>query len=1038
MGWSGNLDSFKANISKMSLFRPKSLTVSGRGCSGLAWVLLCAALLAGALVPRPAAAGTVVSLFKSFAGNINFVTTGGTFRTRANGAAGDACLITTTSSGPLSGIPAGSTIVAAYLYYAGSGNTADANVTFTGTNITADRTFTDTTVEPFYGGFKDLTSTGLVTGNGTYTLTNLAISNGNPWCGDETVLGGWALVVIYSNSTTETNRVINVYDGFEAFQNTNITLNPANFQVPATNINGKFAVITWEGDPSLSGNETLEYNSNVLTDNCNGTNNQYNSTINTLTCTGNATTDDVYFGVDIDTFSITPYLVAGATSGTTFYSSGQDAVVLAAQIVSISNTPVSDLGISKVHNGTFGYGDQGTYTLTVTNNGPATSTGTTTVSDTLPTGETYASATGTGWTCGAVGQVVTCTSTAAVTSGSNFNAITLTVNVATSAGTSLSNTATVSSNGNFDNTSGNNSSTDTVSTAGGSLVHPDLSTSTKDVFNPGGGDYNVGDTVQYTITLNETAGVDASSVSVADTLSTSLTGLTGVTVTGSSTTISNTSTSTALAVSNITVPANGSVTIVFTAQVKAGTANCATINNSATITYAGGSPTTQTPAAPTITVAQSSCSASGNKILYVYDNLSLTRVVQAANTTTPVTINGNGGSATWTMTPVVPTGKSLVLTAGNITASLIVANFNSSTGSTRTVTVELRKNSGTIATSGGIAITSATAAVHNFTITVPATTIAAGDQLIMVVHVASSATNRQLQVYQKTAALGNSKITFATSTVVNVDSVTAYNAVYPATTQTTVYSPGTQVFICAVISDPFGSADATSATITLVDANGVTQVSAAAMTLQGGGGKDCSGATNAAVNAFEYAYTIPAPGTAANGFWTATVTGNEGTEGTVTHTANGSYEVNIPSLTIMKTVLISTDPIEGATRAKAIPGATAQYTITVINNGRGTVDGTSLVISDPVPTNTVMSLPAKPPFTFTDGSTASGLSVGANDTSIVYSNNGGSTFVYTPACTRPCTDSAITNFKITLNGTMNGKTGASAPSFTISFNVVIQ
>jgi hypothetical protein len=114
------------------------------------------------------------------------------------------------------------------------------------------------------------------------------------------------------------------------------------------------------------------------------------------------------------------------------------------------------------------------------------------------------------------------------------------------------------------------------------------------------------------------------------------------------------------------------------------------------------------------------------------------------------------------------------------------------------------------------------------------------------------------------------------------------------------------------------------------------------------------------------------------------------------------------------------------------------YTIQMQNTGRGPVDSGTLVISDPVPANTVLSLPAKPPFTFTDGSTSSGLSVSANDGSIVYSNNGGTSYVYVPGCTRPCTDAAITNFKITLNGAMNGKTGGTAPSFTITYSVVVQ
>ena len=696
----------------------------------------------------------------------------------------------------------------------------------------------------------------------------------------------------------------------------------------------------------------------------------------------------------------------------------------------------ADLAIAKTHTGNFNMGGTGRYTLTVTNNGPDAyaAANTITVTDTLPTGLTYPSASGSGWSCSAAGQVVTCTTGVSLASGSSLPAITVNVGVGYTSSTTVTNTATASVLNGYDYNTANNTANDATT-----LVPPDLSTSSKTVVNTGGGDAVVGSTLQYTITLTESAGVAATNASVTDDVPANLTNFTVVSIPTGATNSSTGAGSGAnndgkLNITGISVPANGSVTVVFTAQVASGTANCTNIDNTAAVTnpYGNGA----TPSSSTVTVAQSTCASSGNKILYVYDNLQLTRVVQAANTTTPVTINGAGGTATWTMTPVVPTGKSLVLTAGNISATLVMANFNSSTGSTRTVTVELRKNSGTIATSGGINITSATVTARVFTIAVPATTINAGDQLIMVVHVASGAANRQLQVYQQTAGQGNSKLGFATSTVINVDSVTAYSAAYPSTSQPAngVFLPGQTVYICAVISDPFGSADVSSASITLTDPTGTVQVSGAAMSKEAAA--SCTGTSSTATEAFEYAYTTSF--SLPTGFWTASVTGNEGSEGTVTHTANGSFDLDVPSLLIMKTVMISNDPVEGSTRAKAIPGATAQYTITVQNNGRGPVDSGTLVISDPVPANTVLSLSAKPPFTFTDGSTPSGVSVtSGSDGNIVYSNNGGSTYTYVPACARPCTDSTITNFKITLSGSMNGKTGATAPSFTITFNIVI-
>ena len=562
----------------------------------------------------------------------------------------------------------------------------------------------------------------------------------------------------------------------------------------------------------------------------------------------------------------------------------------------------------------------------------------------------------------------------------------------------------------------------------------------------------MGDTVQYTITLNESANAVAAGVSVTDDVQANLSGFTAssVSVTGSSSTITNSSTNTGgtngdglVSISNITVPANGSVTIVFTALVKTGTANCTNIDNTATITNPNGSTTSITPSAPTVIVAQSNCTASGNKILYVYDTTGPTytnlmnRVVQTANTTgtSGITVN-RGANHIWTMTPAVPTGKSLVLSAGNITVSLIETNTTTNTTTARPTTVSLLNNGVTVATSGSVnTANTANATVITYTFAIPATTVTAGHALGIQLNNNTGTNNRNIYVSQKTATPTSSQVTFATSTVINVDSVTAYNAVYPATTQTTVYTPnGNSVFICAVISDPFGSADVTSATITLTDPNGTIQVSAAAMTAEGA--TDCSGTANAADEAFEYTYAISS---GATGFWTATVTGNEGTEGTVTHTANGSFDVDVPSLLITKSVSIASDPVEGVTRSKALPGATVLYTIAVQNNGRGQVDTGTFVISDPVPTHTVLSLPAKPPFTFTDGATSSGLSVtSGSDASITYSNNGGTSFVYTPSCTRPCTDATITNFKITLTGKMNGKTGASAPSFTIAYDVVLQ
>ncbi len=99
------------------------------------------------------------------------------------------------------------------------------------------------------------------------------------------------------------------------------------------------------------------------------------------------------------------------------------------------------LAVSKSHSGNFTQGQTNSWTIQVTNTGTSSTSGTTTVSDTLPTGYTLSSFSGTGWSCSGT-TTVTCTSSQVVAGmGGAFNALTLTVNVPANSPTSVSNTA---------------------------------------------------------------------------------------------------------------------------------------------------------------------------------------------------------------------------------------------------------------------------------------------------------------------------------------------------------------------------------------------------------------------------------------------------------------------------------------------------------------------------------------------------------------------------------------------------------------------
>jgi len=509
----------------------------------LAGVLILAALGWGAAVP--AHADTPVTLYESLAGNINITGTGGTLRTNPDGT--NSCSVTNNSSMTLSGLPAGATVLRAYLYWAGSGGDPvggvgpDYNVTFNGTSVTADRTYTAWYLNGynlyFFGGVKDVTAQ--VTGNGVYTFADLTVQNANvggggQYCTYAAVLSAFSLMVVYSDPA-ETLHVVNIWEGFQSYRGASITLTPTNFIVPtpapATPLSSRILILTWEGDSGNSGalggfNENLTFCSPApcagaaLTDAYNPVNNQFNSTVD-IPPSGPFSGMNTTWGQDIDMYDITSLAPAGAASAQSVYSSGGDLVILMNQTMSIPNVPVADLSLTKSHVGDFTVNTNGVYTLDVTNNGPNDATGTITVTDTLPAGLTYVTAVGTGWTCGAVGQAVTCTRPGPLANGASAPAITLTVSVGAAALPGVTNTVSVTS-GAFDNVVGNSTNVGDPTTV--VLMLPSLTVvksvqAFSDPINGTTGPKSIpGSVMQYTISVTNSGagGVDSNTTVVTD------------------------------------------------------------------------------------------------------------------------------------------------------------------------------------------------------------------------------------------------------------------------------------------------------------------------------------------------------------------------------------------------------------------------------------------------------------------------------------------------------------------------------------------
>ncbi|HKB04920.1 MAG TPA: cadherin-like domain-containing protein, partial [Gemmataceae bacterium] len=116
-----------------------------------------------------------------------------------------------------------------------------------------------------------------------------------------------------------------------------------------------------------------------------------------------------------------------------------------------SDAPAPDLTIAKTHVGDFTQGDaDDTYTINVTNDGNATTSGTVTVTDVLPAGLTATAANSgvvNGWNLSFNGQTVTATRNDVLAASASYPPLTVTVDVAANAPGGVVNTATVAGGG---------------------------------------------------------------------------------------------------------------------------------------------------------------------------------------------------------------------------------------------------------------------------------------------------------------------------------------------------------------------------------------------------------------------------------------------------------------------------------------------------------------------------------------------------------------------------------------------------------------
>ncbi len=151
-----------------------------------------------------------------------------------------------------------------------------------------------------------------------------------------------------------------------------------------------------------------------------------------------------------------------------------------------------------------------------------------------------------------------------------------------------------------------------------------------------------------------------------------------------------------------------------------------------------------------------------------------------------------------------------------------------------------------------------------------------------------------------------------------------------------------------------------------------------------------------------------------------------------------------PNILVVKSVTVLEDPVTGVSaNAKAIPGATVQYSILITNSGTASPDTDSLDIIDTIPANTAIVMDdfggvGSGPVGFVDGSPSSGLTytfISVSDLAddIVFLDAADSPIIPAASGLDPSVRKIVINPKGTFGFSTTGN-----PSFTLMFKVEIQ
>lgn len=155
-----------------------------------------------------------------------------------------------------------------------------------------------------------------------------------------------------------------------------------------------------------------------------------------------------------------------------------------------------------------------------------------------------------------------------------------------------------------------------------------------------------------------------------------------------------------------------------------------------------------------------------------------------------------------------------------------------------------------------------------------------------------------------------------------------------------------------------------------------------------------------------------------------------------------------PSFTTALSSPLTSDPHNGTTNPKAVPGAIRLYSLKITNGSSGYPDSNSVVVVQPVPAGLSLFVgnlggAGSGPVAFAQGTPSSGLTytyagLASTTDDVGFSNNGGASFAYTPSPDSNGYDNAVTHIRVTPRGIFAGSSASGTPNFTISYRVKIK